>query len=297
MNTSIETDGLVGGAYAWLKKTYKSLNRMTSKQVVPVIVAGVATLVSAAPAPVQAADRLAAIKQAGIVRVCIWPDYYSITYRDKNNGQLIGLDIEMARELGRELGVTVQFVDSSFAKLIENLTTHQCDVAMHGVSNTPARAQQLNFSRPYMRSDIYLMTTRSNRVIKSWDDMDKPGAVIGVAAGTVAEPLLKERLKNAQVVAIRAPMTREQELEAGRIDAFTTDWAYSRRMLDHANWVKMIMPPKPFYQSDYAYATAKDDPIWSQRVDQFVASIQRDGRLLESAKRYRLDPVILTRAQ
>ena len=63
-----------------------------------------------------AASRLERIKAAGRMRVCIWPDYYSITYRNPKTQILAGIDIDLAGELGKELGVSVEFVDSSFAR-------------------------------------------------------------------------------------------------------------------------------------------------------------------------------------
>jgi ABC-type amino acid transport substrate-binding protein len=79
------------------------------------------------PQAVSAADRLATIRSRGEVRVCIWPDYFAISYRNPRTGELEGIDIDMAREFARNLGVRLTIVDSSFAKLVENMTN---DAAM-----------------------------------------------------------------------------------------------------------------------------------------------------------------------
>ncbi|WP_369124794.1 transporter substrate-binding domain-containing protein [Mucilaginibacter sp. 10I4] len=51
----------------------------------------------------------------------MWPEYYGITYRNPKTGQLSGIDIDIATALGKELGVRVRFVDSSFALLVDKL--------------------------------------------------------------------------------------------------------------------------------------------------------------------------------
>ena len=61
-----------------------------------------------------ATSRIDRVREAGVLRVCIWPDYYSITYRNPKTQLLSGIDIDLAGELGKDLGVAVQFVDSSF---------------------------------------------------------------------------------------------------------------------------------------------------------------------------------------
>ena len=86
-----------------------------------------------------AADRLARIQASGQVQVCIWPDYYGISLRDPRTLQLSGIDVDLAHELAHELGVAVQFVDSSFARLEADVLQERCDVAMFAIGITPQR--------------------------------------------------------------------------------------------------------------------------------------------------------------
>ncbi|MBL8489570.1 MAG: transporter substrate-binding domain-containing protein, partial [Rhodocyclaceae bacterium] len=110
--------------------------------------------------------RLGQVAARGVLRVCIWPDYYGITYRNPRTQQLSGIDIDMSRELGRDLGVDVAFVDSSFARLIDDVSQDRCDVAMFAIGITSARAERLRFTRPHLASDIYAVASKSNRRIR-----------------------------------------------------------------------------------------------------------------------------------
>jgi len=233
------------------------------------------------------------IRSQAILRVCIWPDYYGITYRSPRNGQLSGIDIELSTELSRWLGVPLEYVDSSFTKLIEDLHAERCDIAMFAVGITPQRQQALKFSQPYLRSDIYGVTTRSNRVVRQWSDIDQSGVRVGVQAGTFMEPVMAETLKQARSIVIAPPLTREQELEAGRIDVFMTDYPYSRRLLDNADWARLVAPPQPFHPIPYAYAVKPGDEDWLREVDRFVAQIKRDGRLEGAARRSGLAEILV----
>lgn len=233
------------------------------------------------------------VKTRGVAKVCIWSDYYGVTYRHPRTQQLGGIDIELSAELGKDLRVKVEYVESSFVTLIDDLKSERCDVAMFAIGMLPQRMEHLKFTKPYLSSDIYGVTTKSNAVIKQWSDIDKPGVLVGVQAGTFMEPVMGERLKHAHPVTIKPPATRERELEAGRVDVFMTDYPYSRRLLDNADWAKLVSPPTPFFILPYAYAVKPGDDAWLTTMDDFVARIKRDGRLEKAAQNNGLSPIVV----
>ena len=239
-----------------------------------------------------AQGRLGQIQTSGTVRVCIWPDYYGITYRNPRTQQLSGIDIDMARELARDLGVEVTFVDSSFAKLIDDVTQDRCDVAMFGIGITPARADKLRFTRPHLASDIYAVTSKSNRRIREWADIDTPDTVVAVAKGTLHETVMREKLKAAHLLVLDTPFAREQEVQAGRADVFMTDYPYSQRFLAGADWARLVAPPASYHVTPYAYAMKLGDDQWYARVERFMSDIKRDGRLQEAARRHKLEAIV-----
>jgi cyclohexadienyl dehydratase len=243
-------------------------------------------------APAHAGPVLERVQATGTLRVCIWPDYYGISLRSPRTQQLTGIDIDLSGELARDLKLKLQHVDSSFATLIADLEADRCDVAMFAVGMLPQRMERLRFSRPYLQSDIYAVTTKGNKAVKRWEDIDKPGVAVAVQAGTFMEPVMAGALKQARLVRISPPATRERELEAGRVDVFMTDYPYSRRLLDNADWATLIAPSAPFSVLPYAYAVKPGDAEWLAQVDEFVARIQRDGRLEAAAKRHGLSAIV-----
>lgn len=243
---------------------------------------------TAKEAPTSRLDR---VLTTGELRVCIWPDYYGISYRNPKTLQLAGIDIDLARELAKDLGVKIRFEDSSFARLIDDVTQDRCDIAMFAIGITSARAEKLRFTRPHLVSDIYAITTQSNRRIKEWADIDQPGVVVAVAKGTYHEPVMREKLKAATLLVTATPQGREQEVESGRADVFMTDYPFSRRMLETTDWARLIAPPATYHLTSYAYAMQPGDARWHARIEGFVAAIKKDGRLLEAARRHKLDPI------
>lgn len=232
-------------------------------------------------------------RQTGELRVCIWPEYHGITLRHPHTHELSGIDIELSAELARDLGLRARYVDSSFATLEDDVEAERCDVAMFAIGTLPQRMERLRFTRPYMKSGILAVATRSSRVVRGWQDIDRPGVLVAVQAGTFMETVVGAALREATLVSVRPPMTRERELEAGRVDVFMTDLPYGRRLASRVGWARLIAPPAPFHELPYAYAVRPGDEAWLGTVDGFVARIQRDGRLQAAARRHGLSDVIV----
>ena len=263
-------------------------------RILGVATAAVASAVAALLAwPATAGQVLQKVQAESVVKVCIWPGYYGVTYRHPRTQELVGIDIELSAELGRDLKARVDYVESSFATLVDDVTQGRCDVAMFAIGILPQRAERLAFSQPYLRSDIYGVTTKSNAVVKQWADIDRPGVMVGVQAGTFMEPVMAQNLKKATLVTVKPPATRERELVAGRLDVFMTDFPYSRRLLDNADWARLVESPQPFFVLPYGYAVKPGDAEWLATIDAFVARIKRDGRLRAAAGRHGLEAIVV----
>ncbi len=238
------------------------------------------------------ASRLAQIEAVKTLRVCIWPDYYAISYRNPKSMQLVGFDIDNARDVAKALGVELRFVDSSFARLLDDVTSDKCDLAMFAIGITAQRQERVRFTQPHLVSDVYAITTQANTRIKTWADIDKPGSVVVVAKGTLHEPLMKAQIKLAELKVVDTPAAREQEVQSGRADVFMTDYPFSRRMLALNDWARLVSPPATFHLTPYAWAMMPGDDVFHARIEKELAAMKADGRLLRNAQRHGLEPIV-----
>lgn len=238
-------------------------------------------------------NRLDKVVQSKELRACIWPEYYSITYRNPKTRELSGIDIALTQELAKELGVKVRYVDSSFAQLFEALEQDRCDIATHAIGITAERLTRLQFSQAYLKSGLFAVAQKNRETVQTWDSLDQPGRVIAVAAGTLMEGIMVKSLKKAKLIRVQAPGTREQEVLSGRADAFMTDYPYSLRMIELTDWAAVIPAPSNMPATEYAYAFAKGDNSLLLRVDAFLSDVKKDGRLVQFAKQHNLDPIVV----
>lgn len=232
------------------------------------------------------------IKLNNKIKVCVWPEYYGISFLDQRTQQFSGIDSDLAAELAKDLKVNLEFVPSSFITLIDDINNNRCNIAMFAIGDTAQRREKIRFTTPHLSSDVYAITTKNNRRIQNWDDLDKKGNIIAVAKGTYHETIMKEKLKNAQLIVLDKMHQREEEVQTGRADAFMTDYPFAKRMLAKNDWAKLIEPKSTYFKTDYAWVIKYGDDEFYNRIEEFIKDIKEDGRLLSIAKKNSLDAIV-----
>jgi cyclohexadienyl dehydratase len=236
-------------------------------------------------------SRLTKVTKSGTVRVCQFPQYYSISFRNPKTGELEGIDADLAKEFAKDLGVKLEVVESSFVTFIADLQTDKCDIGMFGVGATLARARAVEFSKPYLITNIYGIAKKGGK-IATWDDVDKEGNVIAVSTGSYIETVMNGYLKKAKVLSVTPPATREQELAVGRADLVATDYPTVVKVTKEFDWATAVEPNAPLALTPYSYVVAPGDQIWLNYINLFVDTIKLDGRLKTYAHKHNLDKIV-----
>lgn len=248
-------------------------------------------VISIVVSSLNAQDRLSKIINNNELKVCIWPQYYGISYIDSRTQELKGIDSDLAVELADYLNVKLKFVKSSFPTLINDITKDKCDIAMFAIGKTKQRMEKVRFTTAHLQSDIYAITTKSNKKVNSWDDIDKKGVVVAVAKGTFHEPIMKKKLQKATLLVVKGFKQREEEVQSGRADVFMTDYPYSKKMLDKTDWARLIKPKSEYFLTSYAWAVAYDDDKFYNKVESFIKEIKSNGKLISLARKNGLEAI------
>ena len=239
----------------------------------------------------QTQSRLYDVTKSKKLRVCQFPLYYSISFRNPKTGEIEGIDADLAKELAKELDAKLEIVETSFGTFIADLQAGKCEIGMFGVGATLKRAQAVEFSKPYLITNIYVVTRKDSKV-KKWEDLDKKGIKAAVSLGSYIEIFMKDYLKNAEVVSIAPPDTREGELVARRVDIIMTDFPTAVKVTDEFDWAVTVLPNEKLAITPYAYVVPQEDQIWLNYINLFVETIKLDGRLMKYAKKHKLDPIV-----
>ena len=123
--------------------------------------------------------------------------------KDAATGEVRGVSVDLARELGRRLGVPVELVTYDAAgKVVEALKSGAWDVAFLAID--PVRAAEISYSPPYVVIEGAYLVPRDS-LIRSNADVDRPGVRVAVATGSAYDLYLSRALKQATLV--RTPIS------------------------------------------------------------------------------------------
>jgi len=173
---------------------------------------------------VQAAELPAEIKQAGTLRLTVNATYAPMEYRDPASNELVGLDIDLAGELAKRLGVKIVWSETAFAELIPALQTKRADFIISGISDRASRRETADFVDYLVTGPQFFVLADSDAKIAT----DLCGRTIGTTRSTSFPAEIEKWSKQAcesagkpaaQYVPGENSIDVRNQLKQGRIDA------------------------------------------------------------------------------
>ena len=139
----------------------------------------------------------------------------------ENNGEVIGIDVELAQAIADKLGVELVVQDMPFGELIMNLNSGVCDIVIAGLPETPERAEMADFSMVYV-NDEQTIIVRAEDADKYTSLEDFEGKTVDVELGASSEAVARAELPGATVNALSLIADCFTELSQGKCDAVVT---------------------------------------------------------------------------
>ncbi|WP_279402075.1 transporter substrate-binding domain-containing protein [Arthrobacter sp. JCM 19049] len=228
--------------------------------------------------PEADSSRLDAIKKANQLKVCTTGDYRPFTYLDPESGEWSGIDIDMAQDLAEELGVEVEFVQTSWKNLMPDFL-EECDMAVGGVSISLERAEQAYFSDATLDEGKTPITLCEN--VEKYDtvkEINQPGVRSITPIGGTNEKFADEHYPEGEIIRFEDNNAIFDEIIAGRADVMTTDASETRWVAHEKPELCAVHPDKPFNFSQKAYMLPRGDETFRQYVNQWLNMSKNDAR-------------------
>ncbi|MEW2505514.1 transporter substrate-binding domain-containing protein [Amycolatopsis sp. NPDC047767] len=209
------------------------------------------------------------------LKVCTTGDYQPLTYRDPATGRYSGIDVDMARDLATHLGRAVTFVPTTWSTLMHDLPT--CDIAMGGISVTPAREQQADFTAPYLANGKTPLTTTARAAdFQTVAQINTRGTRVLEDTGGTNIAFAKQRLPNATLIVSPDNTQCFAQLLTGHADVMITDAIEAEYQARKNPGLVAVHPAQPFTSDHKAYLLPKNSPL-TARVNEWLKAALHDG--------------------
>ncbi len=186
--------------------------------------------------------------------------------------EIVGIDVEICRAVAEKLGKGFQAETVDFDSVIPAVISGKADLAAAGITVTEDRKKNVDFSIPYVKTGIVVISRKSNPFK---DVAQLKGKKIGVQSGTTSETYVLEQLKQ-EPERSRSPAEACAALKSGRVDFVIAD-------IDPAkNCVKgeADMQLSDFITSEeYAIAIRKGQPELLATINATIAELKANGKL------------------
>lgn len=235
-------------------------------------------------------DDLARVQASGKLRVGTSGDYPPFAFYNTSNYQLDGLDIALMREIGRRLGVQVEFSDFAFEGVLDAMRLGQVDAVAAAVSVTDARRQIVDFTSYYYISQdgVIALSDSPITAIRSVEDI--VGRRIGAQRGSVYETWLRQRLVDTGLSSSNELLLYARlddavrDLNNRRIDLLVADLSPMQSIVNASRGQYKLVGQRLNVQQ-LAVATRKGSTLRGA-FDQALAQMQADGTLTRLLTQY-----------
>jgi chorismate mutase-like protein len=233
---------------------------------------------SAPSAPAAATNRLDEILARGTLRVGTTGDYKPFSFRIGAGPNFVGLDIALAVDLAKAMGVKLQLVPTSWPTMMADFADNRFDLAMGGISVTLERQKKAFFSIPYLR-DGKTPIARCEDAAKyqALADIDRPEVRLIVNPGGTNERFARAYAKHASLVVHPDNVTIFDRIVAGDADVMVTDAIEARLQARLHPKLCAVHPDAPFDFSEKAVLLPRDVAL-KAFVDQWLHQAIESGQ-------------------
>jgi arginine/lysine/histidine/glutamine transport system substrate-binding/permease protein len=203
------------------------------------------------------------------------PTYAPFEMVDGARGTLTGFDVELIRAVARSQGRSVRFVTLPFDSLVPALQAHKLDMAISAMVITAARAEAVDFSRPYFSAGLGAVVRRDGPSIASLEAMaDRRVAVQIGSTGALAVA----KVRGAEIASFNSAPLALQELINGNVDAYVNDLPATQYAIQRAGLKEVRISSRPLTSDFYGIALPKGSTL-RQQVDRGLTIVLADGQL------------------
>ncbi|HDJ5545562.1 TPA: ABC transporter substrate-binding protein/permease [Staphylococcus aureus] len=215
------------------------------------------------------------IKERGELRVGLSADYAPMEFEHTVNGktEYAGVDIDLAKKIAKDNNLKLKIVNMSFDSLLGALKTGKIDIIISGMTSTPERKKQVDFSDSYMMTKN-IMLVKKDKVNEYKDIKDFNNKKVGAQKGTEQEKIAQTEIENASITSLSRLPDVILALKSGKVEGAVVEKPVAEAYLKQNPKLGISNVKFNEEEKDTVIAVPKDSPKLLSQINKTIKEVK-----------------------
>lgn len=231
------------------------------------------------------------IEQRGTLLVGTTGDYRPLSFREPETGLYWGFAIELAEAMAKRMGVTVEFVPTSWPTLTADVQAEPqlFDMAMGGITITEARCATMLMSEGYLANGKTILCRTEDTVrFRSLEDIDRPEVRVMVNPGGLNEQFARQHLTHATLIVYPNNEEIPSLIAEGEADVMITEITEAPYYVQTDPRLAAPLLDAPFTHGEIGVLMRQGQDDLLALINSLIRQMKSDGTLRQLTERYGL---------
>ncbi|EOB9210080.1 ABC transporter permease subunit [Staphylococcus aureus] len=218
------------------------------------------------------------IKERGELRVGLSADYAPMEFEHTVNGktEYAGVDIDLAKKIAKDNNLKLKIVNMSFDSLLGALKTGKIDIIISGMTSTPERKKQVDFSDSYMMTKN-IMLVKKDKVNEYKDIKGFNNKKVGAQKGTEQEKIAQTEIENASITSLSRLPDVILALKSGKVEGAVVEKPVAEAYLKQNPKLGISNVKFNEEEKDTVIAVPKDSPKLLSQINKTIKEVKDKG--------------------
>lgn len=197
-------------------------------------------------------------------------------YEFYDGEEIVGVDVEIAKKIAEKTGKELEIKDTDFDSLINEVKTGKADFAAAGLSITPERLEEVDFSIEYAVSKQVIVVKNESKA-ETIEDFN--GKKVAVQLGTIADLVLSDENPEVELVQHKKYLLAVEDLKADKVDAIVLDSLPAQEIVNKNSELKIL--DKELLTDKYGIAVQKGNTELLEDINKVLQELMDNGKIAE----------------
>lgn len=197
-------------------------------------------------------------------------------YEYYDGGEIVGVDVDIAKEIAKYLGKTLVVKDIAFDSIINEVKTGKADFGAAGISYSEDRAKNVDFSINYSVSKQVVIVSNNSSINNVNNISNKK---IAVQLGSIADTYVTENFKNASIVRQKKYLAAIEDLKAGKVDCVVMDELPAKEIVVSNSGIKIL--DGSLTNDSYGMVVKKGNKELLDAINTVLEKLKNEGKIDE----------------